>query len=193
MYNSFVSHPSDADLLRRSLDGNRAAYASLFHRHASRIGRLAYLLLHDWDASEDIVQETFLRGLVRLESFRGESSPRSWFIAIALNLVRNLKRAGRNRPASADPAALDEFGPPRRGVVTSVLRRETSAQLAVALGFLTHGQREVFVLHYIEGLPYDEIAPLQRISVAAARQAAHRARDVLKERIPSHVSATRGS
>jgi RNA polymerase sigma-70 factor (ECF subfamily) len=193
MYNSFVPTASDADLLRRSLDGDRAAYASLFHRHASRVGRLAYLLLHDWDAAEDVVQETFLRGLVRLASFRGESSPRSWFIAIALNFVRNMKRAGRLRPAAADPVSLDEFGPPRRGVVTSILRRETSAQLAVALGFLTPAQREVFVLHYIEGLPYDDIAPIQKISVAAARQAAHRARDVLKERIPNHISASRGS
>jgi RNA polymerase sigma-70 factor (ECF subfamily) len=193
MYNSFVPHPSDADLLRRSLEGDRAAYASLFHRHASRVGRLAYLLLHDWDSAEDVVQETFLRGLVRLDTFRFDSSPRSWFVAIALNLVRNLKRAGRLKPASTDPAALDGFGPPRRGVVTSVLRRETSGQLAVALGYLTPAQREVFVLHYIEGLPYDDIAPLQKISAAAARQSAHRARDILKERIPGHISSSKVS
>jgi RNA polymerase sigma-70 factor (ECF subfamily) len=175
----------------RALAGSSAAFADLFSRHARSVGRLAYLLLHDWNGAEDVLQESYLRGWMRRSTWRAQSEPRAWLLAIALNLVRNILRDGRC--AVADPATLDQVHAPRRGVVTSVLRHETRRELAVALGFLTEPQREVFVLHYIEGVPYEELAPMRRVSVDAVRHLAHRARAVLQERIPRHVTAARGS
>jgi RNA polymerase sigma-70 factor (ECF subfamily) len=182
---------SDRTLILRAQKGDRQSFADLFGRHAVRVARLGYLLLHDWNAAEDVLQETFLRGWTKVASYAGKAPPRAWLLSIALNLVRNTIRDGKLR--CTEPSELDAVHAPKRGVVTSVLRRETGRELAVALGYLTSAQREVFVLHYIEEMPYEEIAPMRGISIDAARHLAHRAREILRERIPRHARARSGS
>ena len=183
----------DTELMQRAIAGDRDAYAELFQRNSGRVGRVAYLLLHDSSAAEDIVQETFTRGLDRIRTCRGETPPGAWFCAIGLNLCRRALRDRRRREDSAEPDELESaraVGAPRRGVVTSVARRETSRRLVIALGCLTGRQREVFVLHYVEELPYDIIGRMLSITPDAARALAHRARSVLQERFPNHIPGT---
>lgn len=176
--------------------GDRDAYAELFERHATRLGRMAYLILHDSSSAEDAVQEAFARGLDKIRTWRGEAKPDVWLYSIALNVCRQHLRKDSVREASAAPADLEggrRPGRTPRGVFTSVVRRETSRHLAIALGFLTDLQREVFVLHYVEGLAYDLIAPMLDVSVVGARGLAHRAKEVLRAKLPPNISLPRGS
>jgi RNA polymerase sigma-70 factor (ECF subfamily) len=176
--------------------GDRDAYAELFGRHAARLQRVAYLILHDAPLAEDAVQEAFARGLDKIASWRGEAKPDVWLYSIALNVCRRQLRRAALREGTAAPSDLEDGRRPgraARGVFTSVVRRETSRHLALALGFLTELQREVFVLHYVEGLPYDAIAPMLDVSVVGARGLAHRAKEVLRAKLPPNVSLPRGS
>ena len=172
--------------MTRSRAGDRAAYAELFARHADRVWHSAYYLLHDrWEA-DDILQETFTRGLSEIQSFRGEAEPASWLGMIALNLCRRRLRDAKRHARTAEAPALEEGRKPGRkprGVLTSVLRRETERQLVLALGYLSESQREVFVLHYQDGLPYEEIGKILNIRPGAARALAHRAKTTLRERL----------
>ncbi len=186
----------DRRLMEKAAEGDRAAYAELFQGHAPRLQRLAYLILHDSASAEDAMQETFTRGLDKVRTWRGEARPDVWLYSIALNVCRKQLRKDSVREASASPDDLEggrRPGRTPRGVLTSIVRRETSRRLAIALGFLTDLQREVFVLHYVEGLPYDEIAPLLGVSVVGARGLAHRAKAVLREKLPPNISLPRGS
>ena len=182
--------------MEASAKGDRSAYAKLFRRHGDRIQRMAYLILHDATAAEDALQEAFTRGLEKVGTWRGEAKPDVWLYSIALNVCRQHLRKARVREESVPFDRLEEgksARAPRRGVLTSLIRRETSRQLAIALGFLTDLQREVFVLHYVEGLPYETIAPLLNLSIVAARGMAHRARNALRARLPAGISLPRGS
>jgi RNA polymerase sigma-70 factor (ECF subfamily) len=186
----------DRKLMALAIRGQRKAFAELFERHAERLRRVAYLLLHDAGAAEDAVQETFTRGLFRIGSYRGEAKPDVWLYSICLNVARQMLRREGVREDLADASKLDRGRRPAgkpRGPLTSLMRRETSAHLSVALGFLTDLQREVFILHYIEGLPYEEIAPLLDVSVVGARGLAHRAKQVLRSKLPPNFSLPRGS
>src|SRR5688572_14967257 len=69
----------DVALMHRAASGDMTPYALLFKRHADRIWRMAFLILHSTAAAEDVVQETFTRGLSHIQSYRGESEPRAWF------------------------------------------------------------------------------------------------------------------
>lgn len=181
----------DLRLMKKAAEGDREAYAELFRRHAERLQRLGYLMLHDWAAAEDALQETFTRGLDKIRTWRGEARPDVWLYAIALNHCRKQLRKESRRELAVAPGTLEGARPPGRtprGVVTSVVRHETSRRLAIALGFLTELQREAFVLHYSEGLPYEMVAPLLGVSVVAARGLAHRARAVLREKLPPDFS-----
>lgn len=182
-----VKKYDDRLLMELSRQGDRSAYAELFARHADRIWRSAYYLLHDRWGADDILQETFTRGLTEIGSYRGEAEPATWLGMIALNLCRRQVRDSKRRARSAETPALEKGRRPgrrARGVMTSVLRRETERQLVLALGFLTEAQREVFVLHYVDEMPFKDIAEALGISVSAALALAHRARQEILSRVP---------
>jgi RNA polymerase sigma-70 factor (ECF subfamily) len=178
---------SDAELMGRALKGEREPYAELFQRHAERIWRLAFLILHSTSGAEDVVQETFTRGLSRIQSYRGEAEPKAWFSSIALNLCRHLLRDRKKEAELAKADKLDRgvrIGRPRtRGALTSAIRREGNNMLTIALGFLTEAQREVFVLHYVDELPYETIGQILNLKAGAARALAHRAKSVLQKKL----------
>lgn len=177
---------SDMELMKRAQAGDREAFGALFQRRSPSIWQMAYLLLHSSDAAEDVVQDTFTNALEHVGDFRGESEPRSWLSAIALNSCRRMIRRKVTGVVSAETSRLERghgMSTPKRGVLTSMLRRETNRRLALALGFLTEAQREVFVLHYVDELPYDEVAKLLNTTAGAARALSQRARSILQEKL----------
>lgn len=184
---------SDQELMDRSKGGDMTPYAMLFKRHADRIWRMAYMILHSSAAAEDVTQETFTRGLTHIASYRGEAEPRAWFSSIALNLCRHYLRDKNKEAELADSAKLERGGrvgrPRTRGALSSAVRRETNRLLAVALGYLTQAQREVFVLHYVDDLPYEEVSQILEIRPGAARALAHRAKAVLQKQLGPALDA----
>jgi RNA polymerase sigma factor (sigma-70 family) len=183
------------ELMRDAASGDRDAYARLMATYAPSLRRLSYAILHESDAAEDVVQETFLRGLEKIGSFRGESSPRAWLTSIAINLCRHYLRDRKRGGGGAGEKTLESGRLPRkertRGVVTRAAQGENMRLLAVALGFLTDAQREVLALRYEEGMDYDEIGQVLGIRAGAARALAHRAKTTLVERLGSEVWISR--
>src|SRR6185295_18922917 len=178
---------SDVALMHHASSGEMTPYAVLFRRHADRIWRMAYMILHSTSMAEDVVQETFTQGLSHIRSYRGEAEPRTWFSSIALNLCRHILRDRKKEAQLAGTEKLDQgvrpHQPRARGALTSAIRREGNRMLTVALGYLTEAQREVFVLHYIDDLPYDDVARILNIRAGAARALAHRAKLMLQKRL----------
>ncbi len=162
----------------------REEYEELFGAQREKLRRMAYLFLHEESAVEDAVQETFTRGLAKLHTFRAESRFDVWVYSIALNICRQAYRKARLEEKLADPKRGGAGRRASRGPLTSLMRREQASRLAIALGYLTDLQREAFVLHYVEELPYESIAPMLGVSVVGARGLAHRARRVLRSKLP---------
>lgn len=177
----------DKQLMQRAVLGDREAYAALFARHADRIRRMAYVILHNSSKADDVLQETFTKGLVHAKAYRGVSPPQAWFCAIALNICRHSLRDGKRGAELAAIEKLDEgrriARPRTRGAVTNAIQQEDNRLLTVAMGYLTEPQREVFVLHYNEELPYDEIGRILDMRPGAARAMAHRAKATLREKL----------
>jgi RNA polymerase sigma-70 factor (ECF subfamily) len=186
-----AAHPSDegsdVSLMHQAATGEMAPYAILFRRHADRIWRLAYMILHSSSMADDAVQETFAQGLAHIRGYRGEAEPRTWFSAIALNYCRHILRDRKKQAQLTGMEKLDEGvrpGLPRaRGALTSAIRREGNRRLTIALGYLTEAQREVFVLHYVDDLPYEDVARILNIRCGAARALAHRAKLMLQKKL----------
>ena len=187
MQTETASLQRERDLMSRARSGDAAAYGTLFEANRERIHRMAYAMLHDQGAAEDCVQETFAKGWEKLPSFRGESAPRAWFTAIALNLCRHRVRDWKHDPAGAADHDLESgrrAGRPRtRGVISRISQKEDRRLLTIALGFLTESQREVFILHYDQDLSYDEIGDILGMKPGAARALAHRAKETLREKL----------
>lgn len=169
---------TDTELVRLAAGGDRKAFAGLVERHTERIRRVTYLLLHSGPAADDVTQETFAQAMTQLDRFRGEGSVTSWLLSIALNLARKALRDEKRRRESTRRTKIEPHG-----ILTSLVRKEAVRTLTIALGYLTEPQREAFVLHYVEEMPYEEIAPLLETSAGAARGLAHRARQVLQMKL----------
>jgi RNA polymerase sigma-70 factor (ECF subfamily) len=182
---------AEIELMSRAMAGDSAAYGELFEKYRERISRMAYAIVHDQSAAEDVVQETFLKGLDRIATYRAEAAPRAWFSSIALNVCRHRLREGKREAERAGERQLDGgkrlWRPRTKGAATKVVQQENNRLLAVALGFLTEAQREVFVLHYDQGLAYEEIAQIVGIRPGAARALAHRAKAALRDKLGSEV------
>lgn len=168
-------------------DDDHDAFEEFFRAHSDRLSRVAYLMLHDQPAAEDAVQEAFARAWEKRGDFRGSADPLTWLYSILLNVCRMALRKSRTGARGADSVVLDgarSVSRAARGVFTSVVRREVKRQLVLAMGWLGESQREVFVLHYIEGLPFDRIARMLDLKPSTARSFGHRARAVLMEKMP---------
>lgn len=181
----------ERDLMSRALSGDSEAYAGIFELNRDRIFRMAYAILHHSDAAEDCLQETFLKGLANLSSYRGESAPKAWFTAIALNVCRHRLREGKHAAKGAEDRLLESghrmWRPRTRAALSKVVQQENYRFLALAMGFLTESQREAFVLHYDQDLSYEEIGVILGIRPGAARALSHRAKAALRDKLGSEV------
>ncbi|MFR9775431.1 RNA polymerase sigma factor [Micromonospora sp. MS34] len=147
----------DEELVTRARAGDLEAYDLLVARHTASAYRTAVLLGAGSDA-EDVIQEAFVKGYRKLSRYRGESSFRSWLLAIVANETRNLHRSRTRRDglvlraAAASPAPE----PAEDDAIGAVLAAERRAALVQALRLLPAKDREVIVCRFLLDLSEDE-------------------------------------
>jgi RNA polymerase sigma-70 factor (ECF subfamily) len=174
--------PSDEQLLVCFGAGRREALEELFRRYRTPAYRVAHRLLgHEADAL-DAVQEGFVKALTHLDSFRGQSSFKTWLLRVVSNAALDLGRQrGRRETVSLPGGDNDGGGPavpgePTRGLERADLRR----LLDEALAALPEAQRRTFVLHADAGLSYREVAEVLGISIGTVMSRLYYARQKLR-------------
>jgi len=174
--------PTDAELLGRAQNGDRDAFGALAERHGERIRRYLAAMTHDDAVAEDVRQEALRLALERIAQNDEPDRFGSWLLSIAINACRQHLRREVLRTHQGD-AALADVPAGRRSALSSLVRRETAAQLALAIDRLPILLREAFVLHAIEGLPYREIAPLTDATEGTLQVRTHRAKALLRQQL----------
>jgi len=150
-------------------EGSAQAFEALLSSHAGAILGTVRRLLGDAEEARDVTQDALVKAHVRLGSFRGESSLRTWVTRIAVNeALRRLRRRGLGRRVLAlvgrQPTAAPGYGlgeAPSPEVALSA--REDAARLARALERLPAMQRAALVLRHLEGRSIEEAAELMGV------------------------------
>ena len=168
----------DRALIERWKTGDERAATTLVERHAAALARFAVRLGMREEADE-LVQDTFIRAFGALESFRSDSSLRTWLFTIERRLVIDRRRASARR--GKDVEVGDEHAASGYDALDALVADETSRRMAKAIGGLTRMQREVFSLRVQEGRSYKEIAEVLDTSEGAARVHYHNAMRAVKE------------
>lgn len=170
----------DNALIQRWKEGDERAATALVERHANALAR--YIAsLGERDAAEEVVQDTFVRAFSSLDTFRGESSLRTWLFTIARRLVVDRRRAFRRRKEVGnldDVDAATEYN-----ALDTLIASESRKKVWGAVGKLSPTQREVFLLRVNEGLSYKEIAEVAGTTEGAARVHYHNALRTVKENL----------
>ncbi len=169
---------TDLALIARWRGGDERAATAIVGRHAEALARFVGSL-GERDEVDAVVQDTFVRAFNSLDSFRNESSLRTWLFTIARRLLLDRRRSARRRrdvdevkenDATTSFDALD-------GMVAD----ETQSRVQEAVARLTPTQREVFTLRVVEGLSYREVAGVVGTTEGAARVHYHNAMRAVKE------------
>ena len=156
------------------LAGDEAAFRSLYRRHTPRLLQLAQRLLGGDDAeAEDVIQDTWIKAVEKLETFRWESELSTWLHSIALNVSREaLRRRGGRRevewPENDEPAAAQP------------LERLEPVDLERAIAALPSGYRAVLVLHDVEGHTHEAIAEQLGVTPGTTKSQLFRARRAVR-------------
>jgi RNA polymerase sigma-70 factor (sigma-E family) len=158
--------------LRRPQDAE-AAIGALYQAHALGLIRLAYVMLGDRPAAEDVVQEAFCGLYRRWEHLADLDRALAYVRSSVLNGCRS---ALRRRVARR---AVVTFQRPAVSAEALVLSGEERQEVMAAVRRLPARQREVLVLRFYLDLADDEIAKVMGIRASTVRSAAARALETL--------------
>jgi RNA polymerase sigma-70 factor, ECF subfamily len=169
-----VAEPTDEELVRRFVSGERGAFDVLVARHERRVYNLAYRMLGRRDDALDAAQETFLACYRKVHGFRGGSAFTTWLHRVALNVCYDaLRRRSREDPARDE----DRVEPP--AVADPADASATAVDVRRALLEVPEDFRAVLVLHDVQGVPYEEIAAAVGVPVGTVKSRLHRGRVAL--------------
>ena len=149
---------------------------SLMEQYGDEIKRFCTLQLKDPFQAEDAAQDTFVKAWKALDTFRNESSQKTWLMHIAVNVCRDYQRTGwfRHINRSITPEDLPEQG------------RETvypDGEVSRAIMSLPDRERLVVLLRYYEGLSLKETATAAGMSLATAKRQLSKANQLLHQRL----------
>jgi RNA polymerase sigma-70 factor (ECF subfamily) len=171
----------EAELIADGQRGDRAAISELFGRHYAFSLRLANRVLRSEEESRDAVQSAFLSAFRHLDSFRGDSTFKTWLGRIVVNQCCMYLRQPGRRQRWVDLDSLYETGAADKLTSTALtpeklaLCGEIGAALADGVSRLPEPLREVFALYSGQGLSLKEVAGILGLTLPAAKTRLFRA------------------
>jgi RNA polymerase sigma-70 factor (ECF subfamily) len=168
---------ADADVIDRVLAGDVDRYALIVERYQHALYRHAVAMVLDHDAAADMVQDAFIRAYTNLKECRDPRRFRAWLFQTLRNRCLDYLKEPRRRHVRLDDA--EPLLNTAEGPAAYADSRELRLDITRALAQLPTEQREAFVMHYVEGMPYDAMAELLDVSTSALKMRALRARQAL--------------
>jgi RNA polymerase sigma-70 factor (ECF subfamily) len=177
--------------------GDSAAFEVLCKQSANTVFRVARRIVRNDEDAEDVVQESFQRAFIHLNSFNGDSRFSTWLSRIAINAaLMKLRKKHRLGEVSLDEPAEPEQPSSQMDVEDQGLnpeqlysQEERRQILTEAMSGLTPGMRKAFELREIDERSTEETARMMGISVGAVKARLFHGRRKLRERLKRHVGS----
>ena len=170
---------TEQELIRRSAQGDAAAFETLAKTYQGPVYRLALRMCGNPHDAEEIAQEALLRCWQGLPSFRGEAAFSSWLYRLttnaAVDFLRHQQRQGETVPF--EDVILPAPDDPQRTAEQS----ELHDALQRALAQLPEEFREIFLLYRMEQLSYGEICAVTGLSLGTVKSRLNRANEKLRK------------
>lgn len=182
---------SDQDVVLRARAGHEAAYRELIRRYERPVFALVFRMVRDRELAEDLAQETFVKALNAIESYRPEFKFSSWIFKIANNAaIDHLRRRELDTlsldgsPHAETPEAMQatalQIGARQETPLETVEAKELGSAIEAAIGSLRPEYRSCILLRHVEGRAYEEIAEILNLPLGTVKTYIHRARHELR-------------
>ncbi len=182
---------SDQEVVVRARDGEEAAYRELVRRYERPVFSLIYRMVRNRELAEDLAQDTFVKVLNALGTYRPEFKFSSWVFKIANNVaIDQLRRREldtlslEGSPHATTPDAIEattlELGAPGESALDEVANRELGSEIERAIARLRPEYRSCILLRHVEDRSYEEIAEILDLPLGTVKTYIHRARHELR-------------
>lgn len=180
----------DAELVAKSLGGNRDAFRQIVERYQTLISSLAYCATGNMSQSEDLAQETFVSAWKQLANLREPAKLRPWLCGITRFLIsKEFRRQGREPDHAAESLeAVDEWVSPEPLPPDQAISEEEKVILWRSLERIPEIYREPLVLFYREHQSIETVAHCLELSEDAVKQRLSRGRKLLQEQFLAFVA-----
>jgi RNA polymerase sigma-70 factor (ECF subfamily) len=183
---------SDQEVVALARSGHESAYHELLRRYERPVFSLIYRMVRDRALAEDLSQDTFVKVLNALDSYRPEFKFSSWVFKIANNVAIDQLRKRELDTLSLDGApdartreeveatalqAVDRTESP----LAELESRELGSRIEGAIAKLRPEYRSCILLRHVEGRSYEEIAETLDLPLGTVKTYIHRARHELRE------------
>ena len=181
------------NLIERLKKGDEAAFKEIVESSQGLVYNTALGIVQNPEDAEDVTQEVFVQLYESIKSFKGESKLSTWLYRItvskAMDHLRKKKRKkrfayvqslfGTNEELVHDPPDFVHPG-------VTLDNKEKAKELFKAIDQLPAKQKIAFTLNRIEGLSYQEISEIMKLTVASVESLLHRARKNLRKNLETY-------
>jgi len=191
-----VETANDHELLAAIRDGDEAAFQEIVRRYRNPITNFVYRMIDDYERSVELAQETFIRVYTSASRYQANYSFSTYIYRIATNLaISELRRRKRRKmvslftPFTNDDGEAIEIDPPDANPLQdeALIEGERRKAVARAITSLPEKYRAAIVLRDVEGLSYDRIAEVLKLSEGTVKSRINRARNLLKEKLSAYI------
>ncbi|HEU5042247.1 MAG TPA: sigma-70 family RNA polymerase sigma factor [Gemmatimonadales bacterium] len=183
---------TDQEVVLQARAGLEAAYRELIRRYERPVFALLFRMVRDRELAEDLAQETFIKALNAIESYRPEFKFSSWIFKIANNAaIDHLRRRELDTlsldgsPHAETPEAMQatalQIGARQESPLDTVEAKELGGAIEAAIARLRPEYRSCILLRHVEGRAYEEIAEILDLPLGTVKTYIHRARNELRQ------------
>ena len=180
------SNISENNLIKKTLLGDKDAFAQLVNIYKKRVYNLVYQVLKNHHDSEDLAQEVFIHIYKKLDTFQEKSKFSTWLYRVTYNMsINRLKKVRREiislneDSINNDSGLIAEMTTPKETYTI----KERQEYLHRLVDSLPAKYRTVITLRYLEDLSYEEIADMLDFPVGTVKTHLYRAKKFLKDKL----------
>lgn len=166
------------DYLKYVSDLQANSLQSLMQAHGQEVWNYAFLLTKNNHLADDIAQDVFLQVYLHIDSFRGQSSVRTWLFSITRHVAYNYKKSAFFRKVTLLAYIVPGVG--AKSAEDQYMNRSYTDHIWELVLKLPSKYREVLILDAHYEMPLTEIAVLLRLPLGTVKSRLHRARGKLK-------------
>lgn len=173
-------HNIHDELIKGSLNGNKASQYKLYNLYCKAMFNVCYRIINDVEDAQDVLQEAFVSAFRNLSSYKATATFGAWLKRIVVNKAINHLNKKRIDSASFDSEydIADEY---EQDVFIDV--KLTVNKVKKAMNKLPDGYRLVFSLYVVEGYDHTEIAQILGITESTSKSQLNRSKKKLRELI----------
>jgi RNA polymerase sigma-70 factor (ECF subfamily) len=186
----------EKQLVRLAQEGSPEAFEELVRKFQPKVFSMALSFTRNREAADDLAQEVFLKAYLALPRFHGKSEFGTWLYRISVNHIKDyLRKKGRAKEVSLDDVHEISFSD-KEQTDKAEQERETEARRTLVQRFvasLPEKYRVILTLRDVQGMAYEDISRILRLSPGTVDSRLYRARRMLRVKLAPHLAGEGGT